>query len=107
MNKEPSNLASTIAQLGTNLAERRRSVESDIVVPKNGIRKDEVKNLAVRLVGADIALLQEIQLWAHQNGINATWSALVRAGLRAIRKDEEGLKILRQTLQKDRRKKGA
>jgi hypothetical protein len=101
-----TDLTSQIAQLGTGLAERRRPVEPDIVVPKQRTAENQVKNLAVRLVAGDIALLNELQLWAQQNDLRVGWSTLLKAGLRLIRKDNGSLEVLRQTLAKDGRKKG-
>jgi hypothetical protein len=101
-----TDLTSQIAQLGTGLAERRRPVESDIVVSKSSVKSSEVKNLAVRLVSSDIALLNELNLWAQQSGLRVGSSTLLKAGLRLIRKDESSLKALRHVLESDGRKRG-
>jgi hypothetical protein len=105
MSKEMTNLASQIAQLGTGLAGRQRSVESDIVVAKKHVTpKEKSKNHGVRLTSADMALLDELQTWARQNKLRPGWGTLLKAGLRFIRKDEPSLRVLREILGNDGRK---
>ncbi len=106
MSKESDGLAERIARLGTGLATRSRSVESDLVVGRVSTKTLRAKNLAVRLSAPDLALLDEFGIWSRQHGLQAGWGTLLKAGLRMLRKDESSLQTLRHVLQSDGRRKG-
>ena len=105
MKMETTDLALKISQLGTGLARRQRSAESDIVIQKNPARDIRVKNLAVRLNEIDVALLDELGIWSRQNGLRVGWGTLLKTSLRMLHKDERTLHLIRQTLGNDGRRR--
>lgn len=105
MSKSKSSLAAKIARLGAGLATRQELKVSDIVIePHPRHLKPRVKYMGVYFNATDLAHLNEIELWARQNGIRAGRGTLLKAGIRLIRKDESGLHALRQVMEEDGRR---
>ncbi len=98
-------LQEKIARLGAGLAGRENSVKSDIVVetPKN--MKPRTRIFGVYLNANDMALLNDLETWARQNGLRVGWGALLKAGARSIRKNDADLHVLRQVLENDGRRR--
>lgn len=105
MNKKQSALTSKITELGVGLASRQRSATADIVLERPKNLKPLVKYMGLYLNAGDVAILNEVELWARQNGLRIGRGALLKAGIRLIRKDETGLLALRQAVASDGRYK--
>ena len=105
MKKQGSDLTSRIAELGAGLATRPRPVQPDIVVGKTRSRRLRTKNLSVRLGEVDIAMLNELELWTRQNNLRLGWGTILKGSLRLVQKDEKSLRVLRETLERDGRRR--